>query len=179
MRAVGLNHGDHKTRQIRRVRVRRDRRPSVICVMAADSLPSSWRSGKVTGRIGLGIAPAGGERAGHFTIYQPNTRRTGVVEIVNRRGSQADAYANRMAAVNSGDKAEFRAAEPGAWCVALHAARMRGSPQFVGGSTRRRISTLRLPRGGKNRHFQFRPRHGAEGINKTERSSHEIHDVYD
>ena len=92
MRAVGLNHGDHKTRQIRRVRVRRDRRPSVICVMAADSLPSSWRSGKVAGRIGLGIAPGGGDTATDI---------------------------------------------------------------------------------------QFRSRHGAEGINKTERSSHEIHDVYD
>lgn len=159
MKAVGLNHGDQKTRSIQRVRVRRDRRPSVVGGAATDSLPSSRRFGTTTGRIGLGIAPARGERAGQLEFYQPNTRRAGNAEIVNRRGSQADAYANRMAAVNSGAMSECRAAKTGTWCVALHAARMRGSPQFVGGSTRRR--TLHSPfaeGGGKNRHSSISPR---------------------
>jgi hypothetical protein len=39
--------------------------------------------------------------ATNFRAYQPNTRRTGFAEIVNRRGSQRDAYRNRMAAMKS------------------------------------------------------------------------------
>lgn len=62
MKVCKQNHGDQKTRSIQRVRVRRDRRPSVICGAATDSLPSSRRSG-TTGRNGLGIAPGGGDTA--------------------------------------------------------------------------------------------------------------------
>lgn len=156
--AVG-NHGDQKTRQIQRVRVRRDRRLSVVGVVATDSLPSSRRFCDRTGRNGLGIASAGGERAGHFEFHQPNTRRAGKAEIVNRRGSHRGIHRNRMAAVNSGNKAVRRAAETGTWCVALHAARMRGSPQFAGKncSPESGESPLSVCRGGgKNRQlFNF------------------------
>ena len=62
MKAVGLNHGDQKTRLIQRVRVRRDRRHSVVGVGSTDWQPSSRRFCKLW-RIGLGIAPGGGDTA--------------------------------------------------------------------------------------------------------------------
>lgn len=56
------NHGDQKARKILRVRVQRDRRPSVIGVCARRircRLRGVWYSG----RIGLGIAPGRGDTA--------------------------------------------------------------------------------------------------------------------
>ena len=57
-----INHGDHKTRSIRRVRVRRDRRLYVVC---ACDVRIRCRSRGVSElrRNGLGIAPGGGDTA--------------------------------------------------------------------------------------------------------------------
>ena len=159
------NHGDHKTRLIQRVRVRRDRRHDVV--YACDRRIRSRRRGVLElGRNGLEIAPARGERAGHL-IYQPNTRRTGDVEIVNRRGSQADIYANRMATVISGGRLCLGQLNLGTWCVALPC---RENARKSSARRRRYTSAILplsvVPRGGaKIGVLQFRPRHGAEGIN--------------
>ena len=102
MRPV-INHGDYKTRSVQRVRVQRDRRLSVIGARGGRIRCRRRGVGLLTGRNGLGIAPAGGERAGLLEFEQPNTRRAGKADIVNRRGSQPDAYGNRTATVKGAE----------------------------------------------------------------------------
>ena len=162
MSVFGINHGDQKTRSIRRVRVRRDRRPSVVCAAATDSLPYSRRL-IVTGCNGLGIAPVAAIRP-PLNICQPNTRRAGSADIVNRRGSQRCAQRNRMAAVK---KRELRRRP---W---RRFSRRSAARKYVGSPQSRVIRTITIPtpppsvcRGGgqKSAILQFRPRHGAEGI---------------
>lgn len=98
MKSEGLNHGDQKTRLFRRVRVRRDRRPSVVC--ACDARIRCRRRG-VWQRRGATVWESHLVAATRppLNIFQPNTRRAGSADIVNRRGSQCCARHNRMAAV--------------------------------------------------------------------------------
>lgn len=94
------NHGDYKARQIRRARVQRGRRPSVVG--ACDGRIRCRRRGVfLLGRSGLGIASAGGERAGHYlySACRPNTGLPGYGEIVNRRGITRQTCRDYMAAV--------------------------------------------------------------------------------
>lgn len=134
MKIFGINHGDQKTRSIRRVRVRRDRRPSVVCGAATDSLPSSRRL-IVTGCNGLGIAPVAAIRP-PLNICQPNTRRAGSADIVNRRGSQRCAQRNRMAAVK---KRELRRRP---W---RRFGRRSAARKYVGSPQSRVIRTITIP----------------------------------
>lgn len=184
MKVYRQNHGDQKTRSIQRVRVRRDRRPSVICAAATDSLPSSRRSG-TTGRNGLEIAPARGETAGQLSAYQPNTRRTWDAEIVNRRGPQRGIHRNRMATVKKQKGAILRghslsekgiASPPRSFVIVSVLRENNGSSSVrrekrnTGSPANRPLSVCR-GMGQKSAILQFRPRHGAEGINtKMERS---------
>jgi hypothetical protein len=98
MKAEGLNHGDQKTRSIRRVRVRRDRRPSVVC--ACDARIRCRRRGDWQ-RRGATVWESHQVAATRppLNIFQPNTRLAGSADIVNRRGSQCCARHNRMAMV--------------------------------------------------------------------------------
>ena len=183
MTFVGHNHADCKMRSIRRVRVQRGRRPCVVGVCGW-RIRCRRRDVSFGGRSGLGIAPARGDRSGHFSAYQPNTRRTGVVEIVNRRGPQRGAHRNRMATVKSAS-AQFVGALP----LGSRALRHTGCSFVIvlrRGNTMEdlvcrenrvlrasdKFPPLRWPGGGaKTGYFQFRSRHGAEGINtKQERS---------
>lgn len=98
MKSEGLNHGDQKMRSFRRVRVRRDRRPSVVC--ACDARIRCRRRGDRK-RRGATVWESHQVAATRppLNICQPNTRRAGSADIVNRRGSQCCARHNRMAMV--------------------------------------------------------------------------------
>lgn len=98
MSAALQNHGDQKTRSIQRVRVRRDRRPSVVC--ACDARIRCRRRGdwQRRGATVWESHPVAATRP-PINICQPNTRRAGSADIVNRRGSQCRARHNRMAMV--------------------------------------------------------------------------------
>jgi hypothetical protein len=166
MKAEGLNHGDQKTRSIRRVRVRRDRRPSVVC--ACDARIRCRRRGDWQ-RRGATVWESHQVAATRppLNIFQPNTRRAGSADIVNRRGSQCRARHNRMAMVKS---ARLVGALVSGLVDVLRARKYVGSPH-------RRVKLadqkfngdfqLSVGRGGgkKSAILQFRPRHGVEGIN--------------
>lgn len=167
MKTVGLNHGDQKTRSLRRVRVRRDRRPSVIC--ACDARIRCRRRGDWH-RRGATVwesHPVAATRP-PLNICQPNTRRAGSADIVNRRGSQCCARHNRMAAVK---KREFRR-KPWMTVWSTFCARENTSEVL---SRRVRLADWKFngdshfpfAEGGgqKSAILQFRSRHGVEGIN--------------
>ena len=162
------NRGDYKMRRTRRVRVQRDRRPSAIGVCGGtDTLPSS-RRWILSGCSGLGIAPVGGDRAGHSSIYQPNTRRTGIVEIVNRRGTTRQTCGECTAAVNCASKV-------GTSQVGRRRRGNRSEVLRIANHTAfgTRFRPLSVCRGGgqKSAILQFRPRHYAEGINTKQGKS--------
>lgn len=72
-----LNHGVHEMGLIRPVRVRRDRRLSVIGGVDADSLLQPRRLLLETGRNGLGISPGGGDTATDIQFYRRIASRAG------------------------------------------------------------------------------------------------------
>lgn len=162
------NRGDYQTRTILRVRVQRDRRPSAIGVCDGRIRCRCRDVWFLSGRSGLGIAPVGGDRAGHSSIYQPNTRRTGIVEIVNRRGTTRQTCGECMAAVNCASKA-------GTSQVGRRRRENRSEVLRIANHTAfgTRFPPLSVCRGGgqKSAIFQFRPRHGAEGINTKQGKS--------
>ena len=69
------NRGDYQTRTILRVRVQRDRRPSAIGVCDGRIRCRRRDVWFLSGRSGLGIAPVGGDRAGHTSISSEALRR--------------------------------------------------------------------------------------------------------
>lgn len=132
MKSEGLNHGDQKARSIRRVRVRRDRRPSVVC--ACDARIRCRRRGdwKRRGATVWESHPVAATRP-PLNICQPNTRRAGSADIVNRRGSQCCARHNRMAMVKC---ARPVGALDGSLVDVLRARKYVGSPQSSGETCR-------------------------------------------
>ena len=144
-------------------RVRRDRYSPRLAFAAA-----GWLTGAAA-LDNLGVQRFGNLTGGddtaatNFRAYQPNTRRTGFVEIVNRRGSQRDAYRNRMAAVKSTEAQhpETRALRClGRSFVIVAAVRKNnGSPQLVGESATHLAPggfPLSVGRGGaKTGYFNF------------------------
>lgn len=171
MKVCRQNHGDQKTRSLRRVRVRRDRRPSVVC--ACDARIRCRRRGDWH-RRGATVwesHPVAATRP-PINICQPNTRRAGSADIVNRRGSQCCARHNRMAMVKC---ARPVGALGGSLVDVLLARKYVGSPRrrvkladwkFNGDSH----SPFAEGGGQKSAILQFRSRHGAEGINTKGRS---------
>ena len=174
MKAVGQNHGDQKARSIQRVRVRRDRRPSVICVVATDSLPSPRRS--TMGRNGLGIAPAGGERSGHLSA----SSRTQGAQKTRKLRVAAGLLDGR--AETGWRRRNARGATIGVAKPCKRFGRRSAARRYVG--SRRRMG-MDLPHWvpcgfqnplaeglrKKSAVLLFRPRHGAEGNNKKQERS--------
>lgn len=171
------NHGDIEARSIRRARVQRGRRPSVIgardrrirCRRRGVFLSRAQRPGNCTGR----------RREGRPDLILPSEHEVRIERnIVNRRGPQRAIDRNRMATVKSAERVGVAAPNIGHAGRYLVSSLVQGAKiqwkSSVAGKTKlgvRRSSTLRLPRGGqKSAILQFRPRHGAEGINTKGRS---------
>lgn len=154
MKSEGLNHVDQKTRLFRRVRVRRDRRPSVVC--ACDVRIRCRRRGdwKRRGATVWGSHPVAATRP-PLNICQPNTRRAGSADIVNRRGSQCCARHNRMAMVKCARPVGARGSS---LVDVLLARKYVGSPQSSGETCRLKVQRRSghfpfAEGGGKNRLF--------------------------
>ena len=171
--ASSSSHGKTETRMVLRVRVQRGRRPAVAGV-----IDPNWRSGGdiyLSGCIGLGIAPAGGDRAGHTSASSRTRGVPGKDEIESRCGPTRRTRLDWMAATKSAECDAWHC-KPGGRFGRRSAAR-----KYVGSPHRRVKLAIRksdgvppsVCRGGgqKSAVLQFRPRHGAEGINtKMERS---------
>ena len=182
MSASLQNHGDQKTRLIRRVRVRRDRRPSVICAVATDSLPSSRRFGNDDGAYRFGNRTGQGREAWPFINFTAEHEAD-----MGCRNRESSRIAPGCIPEQNGDGEKRR----GTILVvqdlgALHSesstscrpgypvlSQLRGARLLWKSSARREKRNTPFAEGGgaKIGSLQFRSRHGAEGINtKMERS---------
>lgn len=145
--ASSSSHGKTETRMVLRVRVQRGRRPAVAGV-----IDPNWRlvgGVYLSGCIGLGIAPAGGDRAGHTSISSRTRGVPGKDETESRRGPARRTRLDWMAATKSA--ASVGGPSDAVWST-FRGAKIRRKSSSSGETCSaevRRRTTLRLPRGGQ------------------------------